>query len=83
MLGCLRSRGRRNPPLVVGATRPCTDAVAVVVSESSVVRMFDDGELVGEVIPELWMMNRYRSQINAPVSRRSDEEVTVLSKVGS
>lgn len=57
-----------------------TGAVAVVVSESSVVRMFDDGELIAEVIPELWMMNRYRSQIEAPVSTRSDEQVTVLSK---
>lgn len=58
-----------------------TGAVAVVVSESSVVRMFDDGELIAEVIPELWMMNRYRSQIEAPISTRSDEQVTVLSKV--
>lgn len=57
-----------------------TGAVAVVVSESSVVRMFDDGELIAEVIPELWMMNRYRSQIEAPISTRSDEQVTVLSK---
>lgn len=57
-----------------------TGAVAVVVSESSVVRMFDDGELIAEVIPELWMMNRYRSQIDAPISTRSDEQVTVLSK---
>lgn len=59
-----------------------TGAVAVVVSESAVVRLFDDGELVGEVIPELWMMNRYRSQIEAPVAARSDEreQVAVLSK---
>lgn len=57
-----------------------TGAVAVVVSESSVVRMFDDGELVAEVIPELWMMNRYRSQIEAPISTRSDEQVAVLSR---
>src|SRR5215217_5049786 len=31
-----------------------TSAVSVVVSESSMVRMFDDGELVSEIIPELW-----------------------------
>ncbi len=60
-----------------------TGAVAVVVSESSVVRMFDDGELIAEIIPELWMMNRYRSQIEAPVAARGDDaqQVTVLSKV--
>lgn len=28
----------------------------VVVSESSVVRVFDDGKLVAEIIPELWML---------------------------
>ncbi|HMQ33612.1 MAG TPA: diadenylate cyclase [Chloroflexaceae bacterium] len=33
-----------------------TDAIAVVVSESSVVRVFDDGKLMAEIIPELWML---------------------------
>ncbi len=32
-----------------------TNAVSVAVSESSMVRMFDDGELVSEIIPEVWM----------------------------
>src|SRR5918999_4929824 len=36
-----------------------TDAVAVAVSESSTVRMFDDGELVAEIVPELWLLGRY------------------------
>jgi hypothetical protein len=30
-----------------------------VVSESSVVRIIDDGEIVSEIIPELWMFKRY------------------------
>src|ERR671916_992492 len=38
-----------------------TGAVAVAVSESSVVRMFDDGELVSEIIPEIWMLGGYGS----------------------
>src|ERR687894_1717101 len=33
-----------------------TGAVAVAVSESSMVRMFDDGELVAEIVPELWLL---------------------------
>lgn len=57
-----------------------TKAVAVVVSESGVVRMFDDGELVGEILPELWIMNRFNSQIQAPVSENTDEGLTVLSR---
>ncbi len=36
-----------------------TDAVTVAVSESSTVRMFDDGELVSEIIPELWLLGGY------------------------
>jgi DNA integrity scanning protein DisA with diadenylate cyclase activity len=34
-----------------------TKAVGIVVSESSVVRLFCHGQLVGEIIPELWMMD--------------------------
>jgi diadenylate cyclase len=41
-----------------------TSAVAVAVSESSTVRMFDDGELVSEIIPELWMFGGYGSYLN-------------------
>ena len=34
-----------------------TKAVGIVVSESSVVRLFCHGRLVGEIIPEVWMMD--------------------------
>jgi DNA integrity scanning protein DisA with diadenylate cyclase activity len=63
------------------AITQATDAVAVVVSESAVVRLMDDGELVAEIIPELWILTRYSSHIDAPVLTRSDEQVTVLSRV--
>ena len=58
-----------------------TDAVAVVVSESAVVRIMEDGALVAEIIPELWILNRYSSHIEAPVLTRSDDQVTVMSRV--
>ncbi|MDF2955635.1 DNA integrity scanning protein DisA nucleotide-binding domain protein [Candidatus Alkanophaga liquidiphilum] len=32
-----------------------TDAVAVVVSKSGIVRVFDDGELICEIMPKTWM----------------------------
>ena len=38
-----------------------TGAMAVVVSESSVVRVFDAGEIVSEIIPEFWMMSQFES----------------------
>ncbi len=57
-----------------------TRAVAVVVSESSMVRMFDDGELISEIIPEVWMMNGYSSKLNGPTYTRSDEDLAVVSR---
>jgi diadenylate cyclase len=35
-----------------------TQAIAVVVSESSVVRVFTKGELIEELIPEVWVRSR-------------------------
>ena len=57
-----------------------TDAVAVVVSESSLVRMFDDGELVSEIVPELWMIEGYRSRLEGQTLTRQDEDVAVISR---
>lgn len=57
-----------------------TGAVAVAVSESSMVRVFDNGELISEIIPELWMWNGYNSGLKGPTSTRQDDEVTVISR---
>jgi diadenylate cyclase len=57
-----------------------TAAVAVVVSESSMVRMFDDGELVSEIVPELWMIEGYRSRVEGQTLTRRDDEVAVISR---
>jgi DNA integrity scanning protein DisA with diadenylate cyclase activity len=57
-----------------------TGAVAVAVSESSMVRMFDDGELVSEIIPELWMFDGYRTQLEGEVFTRQEEDITVIGR---
>jgi len=57
-----------------------TKAVAVVVSESSIVRVFDDGDLISEIIPELWMFARYSSHLSGHVLERTEEELTVVAK---
>ena len=57
-----------------------TDAVAVVVSESSVVRMFDDGELIAEIVPELWVLGGYVSHLSGPRRTRIRGEITVTSR---
>jgi DNA integrity scanning protein DisA with diadenylate cyclase activity len=51
-----------------------TRAVGIVVSESSVVRLFCHGSLIGEVIPELWILQRYE---------RQDSRATVMETVGN
>lgn len=57
-----------------------TNAIAVVVSETSVVRIFDDGEIISEIIPELWLLKRHGIHLTGPYSMRSGEEMTVVSK---
>jgi diadenylate cyclase len=57
-----------------------TRAVAVVVSESSMVRMFDDGELVSEIVPELWMIDGYTSRMEGRIFTRRDEDITIIGR---
>ena len=59
-----------------------TDAVAIVVSESSMVRVFDDGKLVAEIIPELWLMDHYNVQLTAPYREERVCELAVLTAKG-
>jgi DNA integrity scanning protein DisA with diadenylate cyclase activity len=40
-----------------------TGAVAVVVSESSIVRLYAAGALIAEILPELWLLHRYMPHI--------------------
>lgn len=57
-----------------------TKAVAVVVSESAIVRVFDDGQIISEIIPELWLFRRFGSHLSGPYSMRRSEKMTVVSK---
>ena len=57
-----------------------TSAVAVVVSESSVVRVFDNGELISEIIPELWMLRHYSLHLSGKYRERTVNQITVVSK---
>ncbi|MDQ3911963.1 MAG: diadenylate cyclase [Actinomycetota bacterium] len=57
-----------------------TSAVAVAVSESSTVRMFDDGELVSEIIPELWMWDGYNTRVEGRTFTRQEEDIAVIGR---
>ena len=41
------------------------DAIAIVVSESGVVRVFHAGQIEATLIPELWLLDRHHTQLSA------------------
>jgi DNA integrity scanning protein DisA with diadenylate cyclase activity len=55
-----------------------TEAIAIVVSESAMVRVFDAGKLIAEVLPELWLLNRHSVQLRAPFSEERFSDMAVL-----
>jgi DNA integrity scanning protein DisA with diadenylate cyclase activity len=59
-----------------------TDAVAIVVSESSMVRVFDDGKLVAEIIPELWLMDHHNVQLSRPYEEERVGDLAVFTAKG-
>jgi hypothetical protein len=52
-----------------------TQAVAVVVSESSVVRIFDNGRLISEIIPEIRLFSKESFKITGPRKERKVAEI--------
>ncbi|MCB0323351.1 MAG: diadenylate cyclase [Bdellovibrionales bacterium] len=55
-----------------------TKAVAIVVSESSMVRVFDDGKVVSEILPELWMLRKHGILAHYPnVTERTADNIVV------
>ncbi|MDB5290055.1 MAG: hypothetical protein JWL69_1296 [Phycisphaerales bacterium] len=57
-----------------------TRAVGVVVSESSIVRIFDDGELISEILPELYIFSQHSLHLSGPYSESTQNQVRVVSK---
>jgi diadenylate cyclase len=55
-----------------------TKAVGIVVSESSVVRLFCHGQLVAEIIPELWLMD-HAAHLRGTVKTEHVGDLTVLT----
>jgi hypothetical protein len=65
--------------LAGGSISQVTNAIAIVVSESSMVRVFDDGKLIAEIIPELWLMDRYNVQLPAPYREEHVGDLAVIT----
>ncbi len=58
------------------------DAVAVVVSQSSVVRVFAQGTLRAEIIPELFLMSKQALTVKNPLIERHPEAGLTLAVAG-
>ena len=56
-----------------------TRALGIVVSESAVVRLFCHGGLIGEIIPELWMLKRYDVQAGGPLVKETVGDLAVIT----
>ena len=56
-----------------------TGAVGIVVSESSTVRIFCHGKMVGEIIPELWLLGRHEVQIPGATKQEHVGDMAVIT----
>jgi len=57
-----------------------TDALAVVVSESAIVRIFNKGRLIAEIIPEVWLFAQEATKIKGPRQERTVGDVKIISE---
>jgi diadenylate cyclase len=57
-----------------------TQSTAIVVSESAVVRIFFEGELVAEIVPELWLLTHEMIHLKGPIEERDWPGVKIFSK---
>jgi len=50
-----------------------TKSVAVVVSESSMVRVFFRGKIISRIIPEVWLLSQHNRQMKRPRQRKDGD----------
>jgi diadenylate cyclase len=53
--------------------------IAIVVSESAIVRVFCAGELRAEIIPELWLLTRHQTQLRGRVREEHVHDVAIFT----
>jgi len=59
-----------------------TGAIAIVVSESAVVRVFHNGCLEAEILPELWLISRHSLHLRGPVHQDNIQDLAVFTPKG-
>jgi len=56
-----------------------TNAIAIVVSESSIVRVFQHGTLVAEIIPELWLFSRHEVTLSGRIRKDEQHRIAIIT----
>jgi DNA integrity scanning protein DisA with diadenylate cyclase activity len=56
-----------------------TRAYAVAVSESAVVRVFSEGRLITEIIPEIWLFSKESVKIKGPTEEKTMADLRIFS----
>lgn len=56
-----------------------TGCIAIVVSESAVVRVFREGQLDSEVLPELWLLSRYNLPLHGRVEEDRSRDLAIVT----
>lgn len=54
-------------------------AIAIVVSESAVVRVFYEGHLQAEILPELWLLSRHSLHLRGRIHEDSSKDVAIFT----
>ncbi len=57
-----------------------TRSVAVVVSESAIVRVFSHGDIISRIIPEIWLLSRHDRHMKRAYREEADEGITAESE---
>jgi DNA integrity scanning protein DisA with diadenylate cyclase activity len=65
--------------MVAAAITQASRSVAVVVSESSVVRIFHRGKMVAEIIPEIWMLGQESIPLEEPYVERKTAGLRIVA----
>jgi DNA integrity scanning protein DisA with diadenylate cyclase activity len=65
--------------LAAASISKLTGAIAVVVSESAVVRVFYNGRLEAEILPELWLLSRHSLHLRGRVHQDNIHDLAVFT----
>jgi DNA integrity scanning protein DisA with diadenylate cyclase activity len=65
--------------LAAASISKLTGAIGIVVSESAVVRVFYNGSLEAEILPELWLISRHSLHLRGPIHQDNIQDLAVFT----